>query len=1080
MELPMAPVPKILLTAPFHHLESSLAERVRGLGGGDPLARRRVVVISNRLRDHVQGLLARAGGFAGVSVLSMIDLARETAEPERSLAGYTRPHPVIAEVLMEEAFESARGEFAFFGPDTRGYGGNLYATFTDLAEANLTPEALMELSRVIPGPDAARLRDLALLAGRFGSSMRERGFYDRSSLFLTACERAEAEPPRVPTIFYGFAEMNALQRRLAAAVCRETQTQALVPAQAGAPACAHARPLIRWFEEQGFRREQAEPLAPRPLSGVADALFSRDGSQAGPLAADALRVVAAPARGREVREACREMLRAREDLGSDDEICVLMSERGGYQDLFEETFQALEIPCRTEDGNPLSEALVARLFLLLLRLRMNGYPRADLMRYLVEGGFTGTKMFRELAHTCDFEELADDPVLASKWEFFSRSLPYARDLDAWLSAFSSGLDKLDEEDEEFPTAYSFIMSMLVVFNFLDRIPEQGLPSLFVERALWVFWETTSGLTRRKELEEVLSLLEEFDEITGEMTQDAFCELCVRFLEKTPLRGGEPERGHLASLSSIQSARGLSFDAVVLAGMGEGLFPPQGSEDPLLPDSAREALNRAAKERFPEREAGLPLKRSRESEARFQLWTVLHSARKRFILTATSAEGGAGNEAASFPSMFLHYLADALGEAGDGAWGLFAEERSRTAVAALDAGAISRSPVHLREFDLALMAEQIGLVNRTGRPEAGRLACMNDFPGFLRRRAALDKRWRKALTAYDGMLTAPDLREVIRERVHSPGWPLGVTSLEKFFGCPYRFVNDRLHPRMEKRVEPLPLFDLDGKSRGQLTHRILELFHDSLMMRDRLPHAPDGFTAQDTLGYAVYEAMREAKDKAVSPPLPALLWEALEGALYRRLLGYLELVDSDGSGRRPVSVEERFGGRRSEPLRISLEAGELFLNGRMDLLERNEAGEYRVVDFKTVGRRSSIPSKGKILDGGESLQLHLYARHLRARADALPEGARVSGAYVYITEEEGVIERARSCEDIEGRMADVDALLNFYLASAVEGRFFPTPSEQGCKHCDYKLLCGPDRAERAARKEGAPAVSELLALKERAE
>ena len=269
----------------------------------------------------------------------------------------------------------------------------------------------------------------------------------------------------------------------------------------------------------------------------------------------------------------------------------------------------------------------------------------------------------------------------------------------------------------------------------------------------------------------------------------------------------------------------------------------------------------------------------------------------------------------------------------------------------------------------------------------------------------------------------------------------------------------------------------------MTHRILELFHDWLKDENRPLHALDEAAAQDALRDAIREAMREAmreeENMAESPPLPALPWAVLEDALYRRLRGYVAQMRADGSGRLPVSVEERFGGRGSEPLRISLEAGELALSGRMDLLERNGAGEYRVVDFKTVGSRSSVPARKNVLDGGASLQLHLYARHLRARADALPEDARVSGAYVYVTEEEGVVERARSCEDIEGRMADVDALLDYFLASAGEGRFFPTPSNDACRYCDYKLLCGPDRAERAARKEGTPEVSELLALREKA-
>ena len=92
--------------------------------------------------------------------------------------------------------------------------------------------------------------------------MNEREFYDGSSLLLRACEKAEAEPPRVPTIFYGFAEMNALQRRLAAAVCREAQSQALAPAETDAPACACMRnPLSAGSRRWVFKEKKPERLS---------------------------------------------------------------------------------------------------------------------------------------------------------------------------------------------------------------------------------------------------------------------------------------------------------------------------------------------------------------------------------------------------------------------------------------------------------------------------------------------------------------------------------------------------------------------------------------------------------------------------------------------------------------------------------------------------------------------------------------------------------------------------------------------------------------------------------------------------
>ncbi len=1007
----------------------------------------------------------------------MIDLAREVTGPEGVSGGLRRIHPALAEVLVEKVFEGAQRELAFFRSSSKGYGESLYATLTDLAEANLSPGILRKLIRKISGPDAARCRDLGVLAEGFRREMQSLGFYDGSSLLQMACEKMEAESPRVPTVFYGFAEMNALQRRLAAAACREAQSQALVPAQIGAPACRHAEPLVRWFEEAGFRREDAGPPAPRPLSRLAGALFS--GDAAGSLAKDALRIVAASSRGREAWEGCREMLRAREDFEGDDEICVLMSERSGYQDLFEETFRALEIPCRTEEKTPLSTAPAARLFLLMLGLPMRDYPRAEVIRFLDEGGFTGSGAFLELTRKYEIEERIDGLPLASEWEFFSRSLPYLRGVDPWLAALDSALEEMGEEDEEYPAAYSLAMAMSDFFEHLEKIPEQGLPSSFVKSALEVFSETTSGLAHQDEVENIVSTLAGMDAVAGELTRDAFHGLCERFLDKTARAKSEPGEsggGHLASLSSIQSARGLSFDAVVLSGLGEGLFPPTGAEDPLLPDSVREELNRAAEANLPDEGVDIPLKKSREGEARFQFWTILQSVRNRLILSATSAEDGRGDEAASFPSMFLHYLSDALGEAKDGAWGLFARSRSRTAAAALDAGAISETRVHLREYDLANILKQIH------RPAPGSLSYMDDFSGFARRRSALSERWRReVLTEYDGMFTAPDLRELIRERIHSPARPVGTTRVEVFFGCPYRFINDRLHPRMEKRREPAPLFAMDGMLRGELTHRILEEFHRRLQAMNQPLRSLDASIARDALRAAIQEAMREEAEKVKNmetPPLLALPWGTLEGALYRRLWGYVEQKRAGDTGWLPVMLEERFGGRGSEPLRISLENGDISLSGRMDLLERNGEGEYRVVDFKTVGRMDLVPSRTTVLGGGASLQLHLYARHLRAgRGDgALPDDARVSGAYAYITEEEGATERVRSHEVMAEHMEGVDALLNHFLASVKEGSFFPTPSD-GCRYCDYKALCGPDRAERAARKAQTPGMIRLQALRD---
>lgn len=1065
-EPPMPQPSKILVAAPFHQLESSLASRVRRLGGGDPLARRRVVVISNRLRDRVQRLLARAGGFAGVSVLVALDLAREMAGPALALEGLEKIPPAFAEALAQKALEDARPELKHFHEGGRGCGRSLCAALTDLAEANLSPGDLRKLARRMSAPDKAQCEDLARLAEDFRRALREMKRCDGSSLLEMACERAEAAPPRVPTIFYGFAEMNALQRRLVKAACREAETHALVPARADAPACAHAQPLIRWFEELGFARGEAEAAEARPLAPLADALFADSGGAAARVPGDALRIVTAPGPGREAREACREMLKAREAAPGAGEICVLTTSGSGYQSLLRETLEALEIPCRVEEGTPLSAAPAGRLFLLMLQIIAEDYPRAGMMRFLDEGGFVRADAFAALAERYGWSALAGDPALASKWEFFSRSLPYAPGAEAWLSALDAALEAMREDDEERPAAHSLALAMSDFFALVEKIPKRAPPSSFVRLTTEAFSALTSGPEGREALEEALARLPELDGIFGRVSLEEFRGLCERLLETGGLREGGEEL--LASLSSIQGARGLSFDVVALVGAAEGLFPPRGEENPLLPDALREEVNRAARKVLPDGGAELPLKKSREREARFQLWTILQSVRRRLILTAPEAEGEAGRESGSFPSAFLDALAKAHGEEGDS--NLFTRLPGfRAAPAVLSREDMAERPVHALEWDLARILEQI----EEESPEAGALSWLDASPGFARRRGALNERWRRgALTAHDGAFSDPALRELVRKKALPPARPIGVTRVETFFGCPYRFVNERLYPRMEKRPEPEPPFAADGPLWGRLTHGALEAFHRRLLPdADRPLDLEDEAGLRAALRRAVQEAMREAWKDAEAPPLPALPWGILEDALLLRLWRYVEEKREDGSAWRPVRLEEWFGGGGSAPLRIPLEEGELLLSGRIDLLERHEDGEYRVVDFKT----GKAPAAKTRLGGGARLQSHLYARR---EAGILPEGTKVSGAYVYFTEEDGIEYRARAGAEIREDVANVDALLDYFLSTVEAGRFFPTPSD-ACRYCDYRTLCGPDRDARAQRKEDAPGRIALQALRERA-
>ncbi|MEE9273931.1 MAG: hypothetical protein V3V62_01305, partial [bacterium] len=138
--MPASP-PKVLHAAPFRRLEPLLAPALERLAAGDPLRERRVLIISNRLRDHLQERLAREGAFAAVSFLTLRDLAREIAEADLRAEGL-RPLPRMGgEALAARALREAEKRLGPLGraAGAEGYGSALFATLTDLAEGGISP-----------------------------------------------------------------------------------------------------------------------------------------------------------------------------------------------------------------------------------------------------------------------------------------------------------------------------------------------------------------------------------------------------------------------------------------------------------------------------------------------------------------------------------------------------------------------------------------------------------------------------------------------------------------------------------------------------------------------------------------------------------------------------------------------------------------------------------------------------------------------------------------------------------------------------------------------------------------------------
>ncbi|MBT3820369.1 MAG: hypothetical protein HOG04_03130, partial [Nitrospinaceae bacterium] len=224
----MSPAPdKRFYTAPFHQLEAELRPVLDEFATGDPLRPRRVVVISSQLREHLEIAMARGGALAGVSFHTLGRISRSAAQPIINQLDKKQLPPLGGEAVARRVLEEIAPKLGPLRPPVgvEGWGEAAWETYKDLKESELSPESLRAAASGHVKGEAERLADLALIAESIHERLVALNLYDETEVLRLAAEALEAAPATVaapagiPTIFYGFADMNALQRRFALALC---------------------------------------------------------------------------------------------------------------------------------------------------------------------------------------------------------------------------------------------------------------------------------------------------------------------------------------------------------------------------------------------------------------------------------------------------------------------------------------------------------------------------------------------------------------------------------------------------------------------------------------------------------------------------------------------------------------------------------------------------------------------------------------------------------------------------------------------------------------------------------------------
>lgn len=342
--------------------------------------------------------------------------------------------------------------------------------------------------------------------------------------------------------------------------------------------------------------------------------------------------------------------------------------------------------------------------------------------------------------------------------------------------------------------------------------------------------------------------------------------------------------------------------------------------------------------------------------------------------------------------------------------------------------------------------------------------------------AMEARESDELTKWDGLIEAPreEIDPRFTPRVYS------ASQLERMARCPIGYFFER-HLKIEPpdELERDPDVWLNAMENGSLFHEVVETF-----MREA---SRDGGHA----GGQHLERLQAIADEAL------VSWRNLvpppnETAFARRrqdLLASLEVflrfeVQSEGVTAKYFEAgfgtgsETAEGIEMAEPLVLDLGHGRsIRLRGRIDRIDlQDQTGLWNVWDYKTGGTYEY--QRGGNLARGTKIQHAIYARALCAMLERRGVVARVgeSGYYFPTVKGRGV-RYARECGD-----GELERALNL-LFDVVGNGFFPHPSEEACKFCDYRAMCGEVKtvAGQMSRKLEAnldhPAVKAWLELQE---
>jgi len=1014
----------------FPRIQDRLLSDVSGVKREDPLRPCAVLVGSNLLRLWIQDRLAETeAGWIQIRCVTFLDWAQTAAGQVFAGQGMDPLASGCETLLMAQALAGCREHLSVLGEE-EGEGPLLevlVTTWKELREAGWKEWHLLHKL-------GSKGKDLSILFSEFERMCGEARVYTRQDLLEKATETPGPWPFLCPgpVFVYGFYDLQALQRRLLDGIAKSHEVRIYLPDFRGAGR-DYAKGTRQWVEE----RVRIESLESSP----------------GKSGRPSWRALSAPHRSAEVRELLREVLRLVEEEGvAPGRIAILLREDLSYRGLFKDTLdqmadQGFALPYRFVPGATLIETREARSLLWLLELAAGDLPRAEVM---------------EFAQFAPLNLPEEDRPGVSLWEPLSCRAGIHRGLPGWKEGLSTlrlalemEVDRRQTEGEAWGCLPMERQALDGLIAWFDRWIEardaiqkaqddwEGLAEA-VSRAASSLLLPGETLDRCLETVEALA---EMDGVFGPCDMHVFHEALKQSMQALRLLQ-DTHVGEGLLIAQVMDARGLRFHTVMLPGMTQGVFPMKPSQDPLLSDADRGFLqDRVEEPMLRER-----FRRRREEEALFEM--AQDAAREGLLLSYPRFEEG-GSRPLLPSSFLLRMLKEDEGRSVG-----YGEVEFSSRVTRLPA---SRPEPNQPERSLTPSEYDRSCLRRSEAKRSGEASAylLERYPNFARSMELVRERLGKPVwTRFDGII-----RGVIEPGELLPMEAISPTRLESYASCPFQYFLDvvlRVGEEEGDEQEPWP----SALDRGILVHGVLERFWREL--RDQGKRLADLPAKQwnERLQALVRETASEfhgswSMRSGWKMSLASLLDHLREHLLWER-----DLLASW----RPFLFEASFGPGRKAEVSLNTQAGTVRFQGRIDRLDRGEQGGFRVVDYKSGGKRSASCEVGT----GQCLQLPVYLLAGAALLGSTPQQGEALYLYVGLSPAgQCVLLSGSSWEKIEREMAHAVSV----LLRGIRDGFFPAlPSGQCERSCPYRDAChGRDQAlERKAKDKR---IQELLRLRE---